>query len=245
MSAPTPQNSAPIAWVAGATGYTGHQLVRQLSERGVPVHAHVRPDSPKLAEWTQRLSAHGALVETTPWTDADQAAALARVRPTLVFALLGTTQKRARAAARAGAPPADYTAVDVGLTLTLLRAALAAGTSPRFVYLSSLGVGPDARGAYLQARWQVERAIHASGLPFTIARPSFISGPDREESRPAERLAARLADAAFGALAQLGARRIPARYGSITAHQLAAALLRLALDPAAEGAVVHAEDLRA
>ena len=235
--------SPPIAWVAGAPGYTGHEVVRALRERGVSVHAHVRPDSSRLAEWSDRFTALGAQVEATPWTDDDQIAALARVRPTMVFALLGTTQRRARAAAQAGAPAADYAAVDVGLTLMLLRAALAAGTRPRFVYLSSLGVGPDARGAYLQARWQVEEALRASGLPFTIARPSFITGPDREESRPAERIASIVGDAALGALALVGARRLHARYRSNTAQGLARALVRLAADPAAEGKVVLAEDL--
>lgn len=238
-----PSTSPPVAWVAGATGYTGHEVVRALSARGVRVHAHVRPDSSRLAEWTERFTALGAEVEATPWTDDDQAQALARVRPTMVFALLGTTQKRARAAARAGAPAADYAAVDVGLTLTLLRAALAAGTRPRFVYLSSLGVGPDGRGAYLQARWKVEEALRASGLPFTIARPSFITGPDRDESRPAERIASIVGDAALGALALVGAHRLRDRYRSNTAQGLAAALVRLAADPAAEGKVVLAEDL--
>ena len=34
-----------IAFVAGATGYTGREVVRLLAERGVRTLAHVRPDS--------------------------------------------------------------------------------------------------------------------------------------------------------------------------------------------------------
>ena len=232
-----------IAWVAGATGYTGREVVRVLIERGAEVHAHVRPDSPRRAEWAERLGALGAVVEVTPWTDAEQAAALRRVRPTEVYALLGTTQARARAAARAGAPPADYAAVDVGLTLCLLGAAVAAGSQPRFIYLSALGSGPGARGAYMQARAEVEAAVRASGLPFTIARPSFITGPDRDEARPAERAAAAVSDAALGVLGRLGARRLRDRYRSNDAASLARALVRLAADPGAAGAIVLAEDL--
>jgi uncharacterized protein YbjT (DUF2867 family) len=224
-SAPS-ANTPVIAWVAGATGYTGHELVRALCERGATVHAHIRPDSPRLAEWTERLRAYGAHVEAVPWAEEALKAALLRAAPTQVYALLGTTQKRARAAAAAGAPPADYTAVDVGLTLMLLRAAAALPEAPRFVYLSSLGADPDARGAYLRARGQVEQQLRQSTLPYTIARPSFISGSDRPESRPAERISALLADGVLGVLGALGARTLRDRLRSNSAQGLARALIR-------------------
>lgn len=68
------------------------------------------------------------------------------------------------------AAPADYERVDVGLTLMLLEAALAAGNRPRFVYLSAAGVrGLHDGNAYIRARRRVEAAVQASGLPFTIA----------------------------------------------------------------------------
>ncbi|MCB9706393.1 MAG: NAD(P)H-binding protein [Myxococcales bacterium] len=239
MSAPT-----PVAWIAGATGYTGNALVRLACAAGLRVHAHVRPDSPRLAEHRARFEAEGAIVETTPWEPAALAEALARVQPTQVYALLGTTQSRARAAAAAGEAPADYAAVDVGLTLMLHDACVAAGIRPRFVYLSALGAGPSALGAYMQARWQVEARLHAGALPFTIARPSFISGPDREERRVGERIGARVGDALLGVVGALGGRRVQARYGSLSADQLARALLRLAADPEAEGGTFEADRLR-
>ena len=43
--------TASPAFVAGATGFTGREVVRLLVERGVPAVAHVRPDSPRLEEW--------------------------------------------------------------------------------------------------------------------------------------------------------------------------------------------------
>ncbi|MBA3548122.1 MAG: hypothetical protein H0T76_16695 [Nannocystis sp.] len=39
---------SPIAWVAGATGYTGRALVAALRAQNITTHAHVRPDSPAL-----------------------------------------------------------------------------------------------------------------------------------------------------------------------------------------------------
>ena len=51
-----------IAFVAGATGYTGREVVRVLLERGVRTVAHVRPDSPHVDEWRSRFEAQGAAV---------------------------------------------------------------------------------------------------------------------------------------------------------------------------------------
>ena len=112
------------------------------------------------------------------------------------------------------------------------------------MYLSAAGVREGTRNAYLDARARVERALRASGLPFVIARPSFVTGPDRDEPRPLERSAAIAADAALGLAARLGARRLAARWRSTTGAALAAALVRLALDPAAEGRVAEADALR-
>ncbi|ABS25910.1 SDR family oxidoreductase [Anaeromyxobacter sp. Fw109-5] len=231
------------AFVAGATGYTGREVVRALRAAGIATVAHVRPDSPRLEEWRARFGALGAQVDATPWDAAAMATTLARVRPTMVFALLGTTRRRGREAARRGRSE-SYASVDHGLTRLLLDAALTSGGRPRFVYLSAAGVREGTPSAYLAARARLERELSGSGLPYTIARPSFVTGPDREERRPLERTAAVAADAVLGIAARLGARRLAARWRSITAAELAAALVRLALDPAAERRVVGADALR-
>jgi nucleoside-diphosphate-sugar epimerase len=231
------------AFVAGATGYTGHEVVRLLSARGVETHAHVRPDSPRLEGWRGRFGALGARTDATPWDEGALTATLRRVAPDAVFALLGTTRARGRAAAARGARE-TYESVDYGLTALLLRASVASGARPRFVYLSAVGVTDGARNRYVAARARVERELRASGLPFTIVRPSFITGPDREEDRPLERAAARAADAALGLAAALGARAVADRYRSMTARALAERLVALAFDPAAEGATVEGSALR-
>lgn len=233
-----------VAWIAGATGYTGRAVVACLRAQGAEVHAHVRPDSPQLDHWRTQFTALGAVVETTPWRPDDLREALHRSSANQVYALLGTTKARARAAERAGAAPADYAQVDVGLTCMLLAAAVAAGKRPRFVYLSAAGVRGDTGNAYMRARGQVEAAITASGLPFTVARPSFITGSDRDESRPLERVGAAVADVMLRTLGVLGARRLRDRYSSTDSTTLAAALVRLAADPLAEDRVFHSEDLR-
>jgi uncharacterized protein YbjT (DUF2867 family) len=235
-----------IAFVAGATGYTGREVVRVLAGRGVRTLAHVRPDSPRLDEWLARFTALGAEVDTTPWMRETLAARLTELAPTHVFSLLGTTLKRARRAAAEGRVE-TYEAVDYGLTKLLIDALVDAGLRPRFVYLSAAGASPSARGSYMQIRWRVEEALRASGLPYTIARPSFITGPDRDEQRPGERVGAAVADGVLAVAARLGARRLAARYRSTDSATLAEVLVGHALEPAvpADGnEVLEAESLR-
>ncbi len=233
-----------VAWVAGATGFTGRAVVACLRAQGAEVHAHVRPDSPQLDRWRTQFSALGAIVETTPWQPDELREALGRCAANQVYALLGTTKARARAAQRAGAAPADYAQVDVGLTCMLIAAAVAAGKRPRLVYLSAAGVRGDSGNAYMRARGQVEAVLQTCGLPFTVARPSFITGPDRDESRPLERVGAMVTDTMLGTLGLFGAKRLRDRYRSTDNTTLAAALVRLAADPHAADRTIESEDLR-
>lgn len=230
------------AFVAGATGYTGREVIRALRARNIETYAHVRPGSKALKAAGPDFEALGALVDTTPWEADAMVEAMGRIQPTLVFALLGTTRKRAKAEAGLGAKEA-YEKIDYGLTALLLDAVRKSGARPRFVYLSSLGVSDDAKSPYFAVRACFERELRESGLPFTIVRPSFIAG-DREEPRPAERIGAQIADAALTTLGALGAKRFSARYRSVTGHALAQALVSVALDPQQEGATLHMDDLR-
>ena len=232
-----------IAFVAGATGYTGREVVRLLVERGVRTVAHVRPDSTRVEEWRRRFEAEGAAVDVTPWDDADITRQLLALQPTHVFSLLGTTKARRREAAQ---PTAEsYESIDFGLTAMLIRASVASGSRPRFVYLSALGVREHATNPYLVARWRAESMLRASGLPFTIARPSFITGPDRDESRPLERAGASVVDTAAGLMELLGAHRLAGSVHSMTGPELAAGLVRHAFDAAAENATLSTGELRA
>ena len=45
------------------------------------------------------------------------------------------------------------------------------------VHISALGADPDPRYAYLWSKWQGEQHVRASGIPFTILRPSLVFGP--------------------------------------------------------------------
>lgn len=234
--------SEVIAFVAGATGYTGRAVVQALVAEGATTVAHVRPDSSRRAEWTERWQGQGARVDATPWELDALTRTLADLRPTVVFALLGTTRARAKLEGR-GAVQA-YEAIDYGLTMMLRDAAVACGHRPRFVYLSAAGLREGTRNPYMAIRVRVERALHEGELPYTIARPSFITGPDRDQPRPGERIGAIVADGLLAVAGRLGAHKARERYASMTNEVLARGLVRVALDPAFEGRVAQAEQLR-
>ncbi len=233
-----------IAFVAGATGYTGREVVRALRDASIKTVAHVRPDSGHLADWRLRFESLGARVDATPWEPAAMTATIHRLRPDLVFALLGTTRARARDARRSRGADEGYDAVDYGLTALLYRAVAAGAPQARFVYLSATGVPESGGNAYLAARARVERLLHDGTVSFTIARPSFITGPDRDEFRLGERVGAVIADGLLLLAGWFGGKRLRARYRSTTNIALARALVRFATDPGAAGRTLESEDLR-
>lgn len=235
---------AELAFVAGATGYTGRAVVRALRHGGIETVAHVRPDSPRLDAWRERFEGQGASVDATPWEPASMARTLGRLQPTLLFALLGTTRARGRRANRAGGGEESYETVDYGLTAMLLEAAKTVPEPPRFVYLSAVGVSPSTRNPYMRVRARLEAELRQSGVPFTIVRPSFITGSDRE-GRIGEKTAAAVTDVLVTMVGAVGARRMRDRYRSMTGAELGQAMVRAALDPSCSGRVLEGDELRA
>jgi uncharacterized protein YbjT (DUF2867 family) len=232
-------------FVAGATGYTGRSVVRESVARGLDTVAHVRPDSSSLARWRASFESIGARVDTSAWEREAIHATCKRLQPSIVYSLLGTTRSRGKQGS-GSAVNDTYEAVDYGLSILLLEAAIACGSRPRFVYLSAMGADGRAVNAYMEVRQRVEAAVVASGLPYLIARPGFITGDDREDTRVAERVAARVSDGLLAGLGVLGAKRLRARYTSLTGAQLGAALVELASKDGAGAAIIaENEALRA
>jgi NADH dehydrogenase len=64
----------------------------------------------------------------------------------------------------------------VGATRALVDAAKKAGIG-RYLQMSALGTRPDTVSLYHQTKYRAEEYVRASGLAFTIFRPSLIFGP--------------------------------------------------------------------
>ncbi len=65
-------------------------------------------------------------------------------------------------------------------TRNVLEAAKQAGVT-RWVQMSAAGTRPNARSRYHQTKWQAEEFVRASGLEWTIFRPSLIYGYDKRD----------------------------------------------------------------
>lgn len=205
------------------------------------VVAHARPGSSSLEALGPRFEGAGAKLDTTAWEPDALRESLASHAPTEVYALLGTTRKRAGAEGMGAAE--GYEKVDYGLSVMLIDAVADACPRARLIYLSAVGVSEGTRNPYMKARARVEAHLRQGPLAWTIVRPAMITG-DREESRPAEALGGHVGDAMLGVAGLFGAKRLRDRYRSITGRALAEALARIPADPATAGQVLHAESLR-
>lgn len=230
--------------VFGATGYTGRYVIKEVCRRGLACTAHIRPDSPRTHTVGEQIRAAGSELACVPWEAEPIQSFVARVAPTHVFTLLGITRAGARReSARTGALP-TYAQVDTGYTHLVLDAVEAVAPEARVVYLSSLGADKPGASTYLQARHLVETRLLTSPLDYTIARPSFISGADRDENRLAERLGSVVSSAMLGVLGTLGAQTLQQRLGTVSGAELGQMLVAAALDPTFGQRVVDMVDLR-
>jgi NADH dehydrogenase len=211
------------AYVLGATGFVGREVVRQLCVRGAKAIAHVRPDSKQLASWRAKFGEQGAELDTTAWDASAMAERMRTLAPAQVYIVIGTTRSRGKAEQVQGD---IYEAIDYGLTKIAVDAAVASGAKPRIVYLSGLGADANARGAYMRARGRAEDAVRGAGLPWVIARPALITG-ERDEARGGEHAMAVVGDGLLAVVGAFGGKKLRAKWKSTTGDVLASALIRL------------------
>ena len=205
----TEPGGALEAWITGATGLVGRALVSELCRRSTSgnVTALVRRvEGRKEPRFEERVVAFDRLeLELTGFS------------ATHAFCCLGTTM------AKAGSEEA-FRRVDYDYPLAFGRAACAAGVR-KFLVVTAIGADPKSSIFYNRVKGEVERALADLGLPeLHVFRPSLLLG-ERNERRPAERLAMALAKPA-GALL-LG--RL-AKYRPIDATRVARAMVNVALD---------------
>jgi uncharacterized protein YbjT (DUF2867 family) len=148
-------------FVAGATGATGQVFVPRALTAGHDVTFHVRPQSatksPLGKDPRARVFDLGDL--------AALAIALGGVEAVVSF--VGTMRSRFKVGD-------TYRSSDIASTGQLVAGAVAAKV-PRFILQSSMGAG--SYGAYLKMKAECEAIVKASGLRWTILRPSGLVSP--------------------------------------------------------------------
>jgi hypothetical protein len=217
-----PDIYAHLAFVAGATGITGREVVAALAKRGVETIAHIREDSPYVNEWIEYFRQVGSGVDTTAWDQEEISRRLADVRPSLVFCLLGSSERRMQGGEnfKPNFFVDSYQAVDLGLTSMLIRACVSSGEENlRFILVSVIGADENASSPFLQMKAKAEDFLIQSGLNYTIIRVGAIAESDRggREQPPSRGL--------FGVK-----RRVPV-FTAVQARPLAETLVDVALTP--------------
>lgn len=142
--------------VVGASGYMGRETVRQSLDAGMQVRAMTR--TPEKAGDLKQMGAEvvqGDLIDP----------------PSLARACQGMEAVVSAAHSLLGAGKYRSAAVDDAGQRALLDAAKAAGVK-HFVFASMLGVSPDSPLDFIRFKAQAEQYVQASGMTYTILRPS-------------------------------------------------------------------------
>lgn len=147
-------------WVAGATGYIGRAVARDLVSRGYRVTAIIRPGSTPLAETTAAALAGCRLVEADITAPDALAAALAGDTVDAVMSCI---------ASRTGVA-ADAWRIDHAANGNLLAEAQRAGAR-HFILLSAICVQRPTL-AFQHAKLAFEAELRASSLAWSIVRPT-------------------------------------------------------------------------
>jgi uncharacterized protein YbjT (DUF2867 family) len=147
--------------VTGGTGFVGSHLIKRMRQEGLPVRTIVR--DPDKAETLKDLGVDVVKGDVSDIASLEKAATGVE----RVIHLVGIIQE---------APGATFQGVHVDGTRNVINAAKLSGVR-HFFYQSALGTRPNAKSEYHQTKWAAEEIVRASGIPYTILRPSLIYGP--------------------------------------------------------------------
>ena len=202
----------------GATGLVGQQVLRlALSDaRVAQVVAPTRRALPAHAKLINPVVDFDHLPQGAPWWSVDG-----------VVCALGTSM------AKAGSQEA-FRQVDVDLPLEVARLAQRHGAQA-YALNSALGADPKSSVFYSRTKGELEQALRRMQFPsLTLVQPGLLGG-ERQENRPAERLAI--------GFSRLLAPLLPRRYRVVPAERVAHHLLESALTAAPGVKVLTSEML--
>jgi len=149
---------AGSVFLTGGSGFLGSRLVERLAAEGRRVVSVGR----------RKPAAQSRNVEFVPADLLDRAAWRG--------AMEGCETAIHLAAATGKHPPAEYFRVNRDGTAAVVEEARRAGVR-RFLFASTIAVRfPDARYYYAQSKREAEKIVSASGLDWTIVRPTMIFG---------------------------------------------------------------------
>lgn len=149
--------------VTGGTGFVGRHVVQELVQRGHEVLCLLRPGSEKKIPQARNVQAvYGDVCQPDTLTPAmrDCEAVVHLVGIIREFPNRGITFKK----------------MHLEATANVVAAARQANIH-RYIHMSALEAKPEPVAGYHQTKQQAEEVVIASGLNYTIFRPSIIYGP--------------------------------------------------------------------
>ena len=152
--------------VTGATGYVGFHVTEALSQAGHTVIALSRNGKGSSTASGTNLGVHAGV----EYRAADVAAATG-----LEGAMRGVDAVVHLVGIIAEKGEQTFERVHVGGTRNVLEAAKKAGVK-RYLHMSALGASATAASGYSSSKYRAEELVRASGLNWTIFRPSLIFG---------------------------------------------------------------------
>lgn len=154
--------------VTGASGFVGRHICEGLVKIGHPVRGLVRQMPARKnqiagVEYVRGVDVADAVTLTPEmFKDADA-----------IIHLVGIIQENKRKGQ-------TFQRIHVEGTRNVVDEAKRAGFDGRLVYMSALGSSLNAPSEYSRTKYQAERIVSGSELPYTTFRPSLILGPDGE-----------------------------------------------------------------
>jgi NADH dehydrogenase len=149
-------------FVTGATGFVGHAVLQRLCAAGYPVRCLVRQGS------EAALRGQGAIARIEGDVLDRRSLEEGMAGCDAVIHLVGIIREHPTHGV-------TFDLLHTQATQNVLEAATAAGIR-RYLHMSALGTRPGAAARYHQTKWAAEEAVRASGLEWTIFRPSIIYG---------------------------------------------------------------------
>jgi uncharacterized protein YbjT (DUF2867 family) len=148
-------------FVTGATGFVGGAIVRQLQQEGHSVRMLVR--NKRLDQAGERTGTESQIGNVL---DAQSLRGALKGIDAVIH-LVGIISEVGES---------TFENIHVRGTRNVVAAAKEQGVS-RFIQVSALGTRANAVSRYHKTKWEAEEMIRASGMEYTIFRPSLIFGP--------------------------------------------------------------------